>query len=41
LLVTYQIDADEVEVVTAYWINEDGLRKYGFTRGFCYLVVVW
>jgi hypothetical protein len=32
LLVIYQINADEVEVITAFWINEDGLRKYGFTR---------
>jgi hypothetical protein len=32
LLVIYEINADEVEVVTAFWINEDGLRKYGFTR---------
>ena len=32
LLVISQINADEVEVVTAFWINEDGLRKYGFTR---------
>jgi hypothetical protein len=32
LLVIYQINVDEVEVVTAFWINEDGLRKYGFTR---------
>jgi hypothetical protein len=31
LRVIYQINA-EVEVVTAFWINEDGLRKYGFTR---------
>jgi hypothetical protein len=28
----YQINADEVDVVTAFCINEDGLRKYGFTR---------
>ena len=32
LLVIYEISADEVEVVTAFWINEDGLKKYGFTR---------
>jgi len=32
LPVIYEINAGEVEVVTAFWINEDGLRKYGFTR---------
>jgi hypothetical protein len=32
LLVIYQVSASMIEVVTAFWINEEGLRKYGFTR---------
>jgi len=32
LLVVYQADADELEVITAFWINQEGLRRYGFTR---------
>jgi hypothetical protein len=32
LLVVYQISGDLIEVITALWINEEGLRRYGFTR---------
>jgi len=32
LLVIYQISASLTEVITAFWIDEEGLRKYGFTR---------
>jgi hypothetical protein len=32
LLVIYQVDGSVAEVVTTFWIDEEGLRKYGFTR---------
>jgi len=32
LLVIYQVNGSMAEVITAFWINEEGLRKYGFTR---------
>jgi len=32
LLVIYQLNGSMAEVVTTFWINDEGLRKYGFTR---------
>jgi hypothetical protein len=32
LLVIYQTNNSEVEVVTALWIRTEDLRKYGFSR---------
>jgi len=32
LLIIYQVSGTMTEVVTTFWINEEGLRKYGFTR---------
>ena len=32
LLVIYQVSGSITEVITTFWINEEGLRKYGFTR---------
>jgi len=32
LLVVYQSRNGDIEVITTFWIDKDGLRKYGFTR---------
>ncbi len=32
LLVVYDIRDHDVEVVTTFWINREGLKRYGFTR---------
>lgn len=32
LLVVYQARNGDIEVITTFWIDKDGLRKYGFTR---------
>jgi len=32
LLVIYEVTDSTAEVITALWISEEGLRKYGFTR---------
>lgn len=32
LIVIYQVGETMTEVVTTFWINEEGLRKYGFAR---------
>jgi len=31
LLVVYQTKNGDIEVITTFWIDKDGLRKYGFT----------
>jgi len=31
LLVVYQARNGDIEVITTFWIDKDGLRKYGFT----------
>jgi len=32
LLVVYQTRNGHIEVITTFWIDKDGLRKYGFSR---------
>ena len=32
LLVVYQTRNGDIEVITTFWIDKDGLRKYGFSR---------
>ncbi len=32
LVVIYQTRGEELEVITAFWIDKEGLRRFGFTR---------
>ena len=32
LLLVYETKNDDVEVVTAFWIDTEGLKRYGFLR---------
>ena len=32
MFVVYQARNGDIEVITTFWIDKDGLRKYGFAR---------